>query len=917
MIGRRIGPYEVTSKLGEGGMGEVYRATDTKLRREVAIKVLPAAFVEDRERLDRFEREAQLLAQLHHPNIASIFGLEESDGTRALVMELVEGPTLADRLANGPLPLDESLAIARQIAEALEEAHEKGIVHRDLKPQNVKASREGKVKVLDFGLAKAMDPAATASGASGSASQLAASPTLTLGATQMGVILGTAAYMSPEQAKGVAVDKRADIWAFGVVLHEMLSGRRLFEGDSVPETLAGVLKTEIDLAALPADLPAALRRLLRRCLERNPKNRLHDVADARIVIDDVLAGRHEERPAVAAGTAGRPADRPSRWLALAAVALVAGGVGGWFFHRGLHVPAPVATSRWALALPEGYTLSAADVPQLALSRDGRLQAAVVQTKGSSQILLRESDVFEPRLLPGTEGAIAPFFSPDGAWIGYFRDDALMKMPVAGGPPVRLAAVQGGHRGGTWSEDGFIYYAAFYAQGLTRVAASGGAAEPATHLDLGRGERTHRWPEALPGGEALLFTCDTVTSSEYYDDARIEAVRPATGERRVLVEGASQARYSPSGHLVFARGGSLFAIAFDPRSLEVSGVARPVVQSVSTDVGSGAVQFAIAGNGVALWAPGGLSAAYEIVWVGRDGVESPVPVPPAPYGEVALSPDGRRLALVGGPSGISDLWIADLERGAVNRLTFGDVVRGPVWTPDGSRIAYSVVSPQAENRVSPANPANDGILGTVVWRRADGSRPAEPLIPHDAGAVPSDFTPDGATVIYDGAGGAAGGDQILAQPVAEPGRTRELTEGPFLKFSGVISPDGRWLAYVAVEGGQNVVYVEPYAEGEGRWRISTSQGVEPRFSPDGRALFYRFNSVLYRAEIDTSRGFSAGRPEPWLERVASGGRLSSYGFSPDGARILTFRAPEGSSAGRLLHLDLGFAQRLATLAEGRR
>ena len=921
MIGTRIGPYEVTSKLGEGGMGEVYRATDTKLRRDVAIKVLPAAFTEDKERLQRFEREAQLLAQLHHPNIASIFGMEESDGTKALVMELVEGPTLAERLEAGALPFNESLSVSLQIAQALEEAHEKGIVHRDLKPQNVKASIEGKVKVLDFGLAKAMDPTA---GSPASAADMARSPTLmqspTLTAvhgTQLGVILGTAAYMAPEQAKGLPIDKRADIWAFGVVVYEMLVGRSLFAGDTVTDTLAGVLKTEIDFAKLPPTTPSAIRRLLRRCLERNPKNRLHDIADARIVIDDVLAGRHEEPPAGGARAAESRANLPARSLALVAVAVALGAAGGWLLRPDATATTPAAGSRFALALPEGYVLSAADSPQLALSRDGRLQAAaVVGAGGTSQILLRESDAFEPWLLAGTEGALSPFFSSDGAWVGFFRDDQLMKVPVAGGPPVRLATIESGHRGGTWSADGFIYFAASFAEALSRVAESGGKVEPATTLDLARGERTHRWPEALPGGEAVLFTCDTLTSTEYYDDARIEAVRPATGERKVLVEGASQARYSPSGHLVFARGGSLFAVAFDPRSLEVRGNPMQVVHSVATNVGSGAVQFSIAGTGAALWAPGGLSASYEIVWVDRDGVESPVAIPPAPYGELSLSPDGRRVALVGGQSGISDLWIADLERGAVNRLTFGEVVRSPVWTPDGSRVAYSVVSPQAAREVG-TNPANDGIPGSVVWRAADGGSAVEPLIPDVPGALPSDFTPDGSTVIYDGASGADGKYQISAQSIAGAGRTREVTEGPFFKLSGVVSPDGRWLAYAAVEGGQSNVYVEPYPDGEGRWKVSTFQGVEPRFSPDGTALFYRIDSVLYRAEIDTSRGFSAGRPEPWLDRVASGGRLSSYGFSPDGSRVLTFRAPEGSSAGRVLHLDLGFAHRLATLAAGGR
>jgi len=888
-------------------MGEVYRATDTKLKRDVAIKVLPAAFVEDKERLARFEREAQLLAQLHHPNIASIFGMEESDGTRALVMELVEGTTLAERLEPGALPLEESLSLARQIAQALEAAHDKGIIHRDLKPQNIKVSQDGTtVKVLDFGLAKAMDPAGTASGGP-SASQLAASPTLTLGATMQGVILGSAAYMAPEQAKGFAVDKRADIWAFGVVLWEMLTGRRLFEGDSVPETLAGVLKNEVDLDALPTGAPSAIRRLLRRCLERNPKNRLHDIADARIVIDDVLSGRHVE-PAVPTSAEVGPAPRNrSRGLAVALVLLIAGGAAGWLL-RPRSAPPALADARWMLALPGGTSLSTDDEPQVALSRDGRLQAAVVVGEsGVPQIALRRSDAFEPQLLPGTENATAPFFSPDGTWIGFFRDGALMKAPVGGGPAIRIAPLVNVDRGGSWSDDGWIYFVDSFASPLSRVRPGGGEVEIVTHLDFLRSERTHRWPEALPGGGAVLFTCDTLASAEYYDDARIEAVRPATGERRVLVEGASLARYAPGGHLIFARGGSLYAVDFDPRTLEVRGAPVEIVRGVATDVGSGAVQFAISESGAALWAPGGLTASYRVVWVDQQGRETPVEVPPAPYNELALSPDGSRLALVGGPGGISDLWVADLARGTVTRLTSGEIVHMPTWTPDGGRIAYAVVTPGVEEERT-----------RIDWRPADGSRPAETLVQEGSPSYPSSFTPDGRTLVYDqGDGSNSLASNLQALSLDGGHSSRALTEGQDTYFSGAVSPDGRWLAFVSAEAGQNNVYVRPYPEGSGRWQISTSTAAEPRWALDGRALYYRSSAVLYRVAVDTSHGFHAGRPEPLLDRVATGGQVQSYSFSPDGSRIITFRTAPGSGAQRVLNLDLGFAARLGEQMDGRR
>jgi Tol biopolymer transport system component len=892
--GNRLGSYEITAKLGEGGMGEVYRATDTKLERQVAIKVLPAAFTEDKERLARFEREAKLLAQLHHPNIASIFGLEESDGTKALVMELVEGPTLAERLESGSLPLEEALLLARQIAEALEEAHDKGIIHRDLKPQNIKASIEGKVKILDFGLAKAMDPVGTASGP-GSASRLAASPTLTLGATRMGMILGTAAYMAPEQAKGFAVDKRADIWAFGVVLYEMLTGRSLFSGDSVPDTLARVLQREIDWSALPESTPPAMVRLLRRCLERSPKNRLHDIADARIVLDEQIRGVGLDVAPITA------AASPTRRLWPVALAIVAALVIGGIADRGLRPSsAPdVAGARWALAIPDGYVLSSAEYPQLAISQDGRLQAAVVVDEaGTPRILLRMRDDFAARVVPETERANTPFFSPDGSWIGFFRDTGLFKIPVGGGPPVRLAEVSGQTRGAAWSRDGFIYFVPDTLGGLSRVSEQGGPPTQVTKLDETRDERTHRWPEALPDGSAVLFTCDTQASTEYYDDARIEAVRPSTGERRVLVEGSSQAHYAPGGHLVFARGGSLYSIAFDEKALSIRGAPMTVAQGVATDVGSGAVQFAISASGDAIWAPGGKTASYHLVWMDRSGAESPVPMSQAPYNEAELSPDGKRVALVGGEGGVADLWVADLERGTLTRLTVGEFVTNPVWSPDGARIAYGTRSRGPQQHRS-----------LIVWKPADGSREAETLAEGDRLLSPSDVSGDGRLLVYSAIKADGLGEDLYLLPLAGERTPRLLLDGPFFKSQARVSPDGRWLAYVSDEGGQPTVFVRPFPAGDGRWQISTPSGDEPRWSADGRDLLYRADAALYRVTVDASHGFSASRPERLFDRVASGNQVHTYALAPDGKRILTYRSPEGRGSLRTLYYDLGFARRL--------
>ncbi len=902
--GTRIGHYEIAAPLGAGGMGEVYRARDSKLGRDVAIKVLPEAFAADAERLARLEREARLLASLNHPGIAHLYGfetatVEEGRSGHFLVMELAEGEDLAERLKRGAIPIDEVLLVGKQIAEALEEAHEKGIVHRDLKPANVKLTPEGKVKVLDFGLAKAYSNDA----GGGGSSDLSQSPTLAESGTIAGTILGTAGYMSPEQARGRTIDKRADIWAFGVVLYEMLAGARLFQGETVGDTLAAVLRQEVGWSALPESTPASVRRLLARCLERDPRKRLRDVGEARIVIDEALSGGPHE----AAG-ASAPRERPrAGWRAAVAlgVVLALGVAGAWILRRPAASGAAPA-ARWALAIPDGLTLSSAEYPQIALSQDGRIQVVVVVDQNSTpRLLVRRSDEFEARLLPESERAMAPFLSPDGAWIGFFRDNALLKIPVAGGPPIRLATTSREIRGGTWSRDGYIYFSPDTNVPLSRLPEGGGEARPVTRLDEARGERTHRWPQALPDGGAVLFTCDTQASTEYYDDARVEAVRPATGERNVLVEGSSQGWYSPGGHLVFARSGALYAVALDARSLEVRGAPVQVVQGVATDVGSGAVQFAAAQSGAAVWSPGGSTASYQVVWVDDSLAETAAPIPPAPYNELALSPDGRRLALVGGQGGISDLWVADLDRGGMTRLTFGEFVANPVWTPDGSRIAYGT---RLQGR--------KGNTWQIVWKPADGSREPEILVEGERGHLPSAFSPDGRILVYDALNAAATSRDIWMIPLAGPRDPRPLVAGAFMKSEAVISPDGRWLAYVSDEAGQAGVFVRPFPGGDGRWQISTPQGVEPQWSRDGRELFYRADSALYRVPIESARSFSAGRPERLFDRVASGTRVRTYSPAAHGSRFLTFRSSEGGGSLRTLHLDLGFASRLEALTARR-
>ena len=906
MIGTTLGNYLITAKLGEGGMGEVYRATDPKLKREVALKVLPPAFTADPERLARFEREAQLLAQLHHPHIASIFGLEEAGGVRGLVMELVEGPTLAERLAQGALPPEESLAIARQIAEALEAAHEKGIVHRDLKPQNIKAALDGKVKVLDFGLAKAMD----ATGSTTPGADLARSPTmmnsptLTAAGTQLGVILGTAAYMAPEQARGGAVDKRADIWAFGVVLLEMLTGRSLFAGPTVSDTLAGVLKTEIDWKELPATTPKSIRTLLRRCLERNPKSRLHDIADARIVIEEVLAGRGEEPAAAGAPQTAPPVrSRTGWWIAGVVGALALGLAGGFLFDGGDKSVEP--EMRFGLALPPGWKFADADTPLLALSRDGRRRAIAAATDdGSEALLVGELAEVEWRPLPGTQGARSPFFSPDGEWIGYFGEDKLMRVAFAGGPPLPVVDRVGNQtRGAVWLPDGSIVYSPDAAEALWRIPATGGAAERLTTIDPKIQERTHRWPDLLPEGRAILFTADSEATTEFYDDASIEAVVVATGERKTVLKGASFGRYVDPGVLLFARGGTLFAIRFDPARLETSGSPVPVLQQVATTVSSGAVQFAVGASGALLWAPGEASTAgAQPIWLDRKGVRSAAVTTSGTNMQMDLAPDGRRLALLTDDAGRVDIWIADLESGSRSRLTFDGDVSDPTWSADGKRLAYS------------RSGAATGGGSDIFWKLADGSDEAEALVSGPETTYPASFSPDNRLLVFERTVQGGPSTDLWLLSLDGERRQRPLLAGDAVEFGAGVSPDGRFMAYVSVRAGRSEVFVRPFPGGSGQWQVSTGGGVEPKWSRNGRELFYRNRGSLYRVAVDANQGFSAGSPERVATGVRSGDNARSYSPSADGQRFVALPGWEvnrdSAQVNLALHWDRDVRRRLA-------
>jgi hypothetical protein len=660
-----LGPYEILAPIGAGGMGEVYRAKDTKLKRDVALKVLPDSFAADPERMARFQREAEMLASLNHRNIAQIYGVED----RALVMELVEGGTLSS-----PLPIDAALNYARQIAEALEYAHERSVIHRDLKPANIKVTPDGTVKLLDFGLAKAIeDPAA-------SGDNPEHSPTLTLGMTRVGVILGTAAYMSPEQASGKNADRRADIWGFGAVLYEMLSGKRAFAGESVSDTLASVLKLDPDWDALPAETPATIRRLIQRCLTKDRKQRLQAIGEARIAIDESLRGAP---PETAEPLPARRSIVP--WAVGAAVAVLAAGVAGWGWW---HATRPVDRPLVRLDVDLGVEVSLPPPglgSSVIISPDGtRLVYVASVLGGPPKLFTRKLDQPTVTELAGTEGATGPFFSTDQQWVGFSVGDRLSKISLEGGAVVPLGDLSF-IVGASWGEDGNIIVGQAIKAGMTRIPASGGA--PTLVTELAKGEVAHANPQILPGGKAVLFVVDTLGNP---DKNSIEVVSLADHRRKTVVRGGNSARYLPSGHLVYVNRGTLFAIPFDLDRLETHGTAVSVLDQVAHDTPSDAAQFDVSRTGTMVYrrATGSGMRMMTVQWLDGTGKAEPLLAKPGVYEEPHLSPDGRRLALVVAEGGNQAVWVYEWQRGTMTRLTFdGGPYGDPVWSPDGRYVVF--------------------------------------------------------------------------------------------------------------------------------------------------------------------------------------------------------------------------------------
>jgi serine/threonine protein kinase/dipeptidyl aminopeptidase/acylaminoacyl peptidase len=880
--GTRLDFFEIISLLGAGGMGEVYRARDTRLSRDVAIKVLPEAFAADPERLARFQREAQVLASLSHPNIGVIHGIHESGGARFLVLELIEGEALAERLKRGPIPLEDAVELLKQIAAALEAAHEKGILHRDLKPANIQITPDGVVKVLDFGLAKMMQTETEPQ-------DISNSPTLSVGQTAGGMILGTAAYMSPEQARGRTVDKRTDVWAFGCVAYEMLTGRQAFAGETVTDIIASVMKAEPDWSRLPAGTAATLRLLLRQCLNKQARHRLHDIADARIVLED--AGTEPNLPS----TAAAPSTLNRRWILSGFVAvLLIGTVIGSLATR---KPAPLEPMRFQFSLEQAEKLVASITSvrpsrtAIAVHPNGKMIVFNADAKGSPpQLYLRELSKSEVVPIPGTQEARGPFFSPDGQWIGFFANGQIKKVPLAGGPAVVICSVSPDTRGlsgASWADDGTIYFSD-RGEGISKVPAAGGTPAKVTTSDAAHGE-LHVLPQGLPGGKTVIFT--SVIASQW-ERARIVAQSLEAKDQRELIQGGADARYVSTGHLVFMRTGALMAVPFDLKQLRVTGepiaLVEGVMQAVNSPNGAdetGSGQFAISDSGTLVYATGGTHPLPEssLVWLDRKkGAAEPVTwAPLRAYRSPRLSPDQSKVVLlVFGPSRTNDVWVYDTVRGAPTRLTFKGNNWPAIWSPDGKRVLFA---------------SDESGVKNLYLANADGSGPVERLTTSDYDQVPSSWSAQNNTIAFLQFQNDVG-SQIWVLPMDGDRKPKLFIESRVALRYPEFSPDGRWIAYVSPESGTFQVYVQPYPGPGEKHRVSSDEGTQPIWSANGREILFRGNAQqFFAASITSFSPFQTEAPRlVYAEKSAgysSTTPIRSWDATSDGQRFMVTRDEE--------------------------
>jgi len=867
-VGSKLGPYEIVSLLGAGGMGEVYRARDPRLGRDVAIKVLPQSVEADANQLRRFQQEAQLLASLNHPNIAALYGVEETAGSHALVMELVEGETLAERIAAGPMPPEDAVEIAKQVAIALEYAHEVGIVHRDLKPANIKLTPNGNVKVLDFGLAKAL----ITGQASGSMQN---SPTLSAMATKMGMILGTAAYMSPEQAKGKSVDRRSDIWSFGCVLFEMLSGKLTFGGETITDTLAAVVRGDPDWNSLPAATPAPLRKLIERCLRKEISQRPQAIGDVRIALDEFLSG---ETGGTTVPTQFAPVPKAAfwrtllPWMAVAVLALTA----VLLWHPWKMEPAKQVLRFLTQVGVEGKPFLSIGASTV-LSPDGtHIVSVVLDDKQIRHLYLRAMDQTQTTLIPGTEDARNPFFSPDGKWIAFFTNNKLKKVPLTMGSISTICDVQD-DRGGAWSEDGTIVFAPNSRSELFTVSSAGGTPVPLTKRQ-GK-ELTHRWPQFLPGGKALLYlSSDDGTN---YDNADIMARVMATGETKKILRGGYYPQFFPGGFLTYVHEGSLFAARLNEKKLELESQPELLLPQVVANYTNGGAQISFARDGMAAYYSGKLNSDSPHLGWYTGSKFTVMRKEQNPLWSLAFSPDGKSVALAMEANGSQDIWIYDVQRETTTRLTFEHPTnQNPTWHPSGKYIAYT---------------SSTAVDNNIWIRRADGAGTPQLLLKSDHRLGGMTWHPNGKLLVIAMQNPETDFD-LMVLPVDgdEASGWKAGTPTPFLNTKAVeispeFSPDGNWMAYVSTEAGEPMVFVRPFPGPGGHWLVTKGYGIMPHWSQTNHELFYsNISNLLFTVHYSTTKdSFNAETPKQFSTLPINanlGAFRSNYSLHPDGKRI---------------------------------
>ena len=872
--GQQLLHYRLIEKIGEGGMGAVWKATDTTLDREVAIKILPADFASDEDRLARFDREARLLASLNHPNIAGIYGIHKDKETHFLAMELVSGEDLSQRLDHGPLPLDQALRAAREIATGLEAAHEAGVIHRDLKPANVQLTQDGKAKVLDFGLAKIADAAATASG------DPSHSPTMTSAGTQAGMILGTASYMSPEQAAGQPLDRRCDIWSFGVLLHELLTGKRMFDGETISHTLAAVLRAEVDLEDLPKDTPHQVKQLIRRCLERDPTRRLRDIGEVRIILEDLQSGRTEEPQPPSTAPSKSLAKGRSVYIAIALISLAAMAAMALWPTPTLP-PQPLIQS--TLMPPDGWDFTAGS--PFSVSRDGRQVVFVATPRpendeaalGSSAIWVRDLASTESRRLADTDGEAYPFWSPDARWIGFFAGGKLNKIESRGGPIIPICDATDG-RGGTWNEAGTIVFQRAWSEGLMKVPAGGGTPEPLTNLDKDRFDIAHRFPQFLPDERHFLFYVVSTSNPATSEYAGIYVGSLDSDETQMLMQSESRALYS-RGHLLYRAGSTLMAQAFDASTLTLSGDPSPVATDVpGGDVSWGGAQFGASEADMVIHMRGRQASLSLLTIRDRDGKILDTIGERGGYWEPALSHDGSRLA-VSVYQDSADIWIHDLERDVRTRFTFDPADdRHPVWSPDDTRLAFTSEQKTGQE---------------IRMRPVSGQGDPEILFTADSNIVVTDWSSDGRLIFFDYLQHDNSSSDVWALDTQTSEATPILT-GKFDQDTGRLSPDGKWLAFTSNESGKREIYVQTFPDAEGRWMVSSDGGARgasrPVWRDDTRELYYERGSVVLAVPVTPGTGFSFGTPQILLSVNIRAGQGGGIVATDNGQRILINELP---------------------------